>query len=72
MRWKGWGTRAGGMVTGEYFVMAKDEARARDQVRERIEEIYDGQGIIEVHVEPYDPTKDPAMAGMIQRSEVAQ
>lgn len=72
MLWKGWGTRAGGMVTGEYFVKAKDEARARDQVRERIEEIYDGQGIIAVHVEPYDPTKDPAMAGMIQRSEVDQ
>lgn len=72
MRWKGWGTRGGEVVTGEYFVKARDEARARDQVRDRIEEVYDGQGPIEVHVEAYDPTNDPAMAGMIEKTEVVQ
>jgi hypothetical protein len=72
MRWKGRGERNGEKTTGEYFVKAKTEAAARDQVRERIEEIYDGQGIISVHVEPYDPMNDPDMAGIIQRSEVAQ
>lgn len=66
MRWKGWGARNGKRITGEYFVIAKTECAARDQVRDRIEEVYDGQGIVVVHVEPYDPTKDPAMAGMIQ------
>lgn len=72
MRWKGWGERNGKKITGDYYVKAKTEAAARDQVRERIEEIYDGQGIISVHVEPYDPTTDPDMAGMIQCSEVTQ
>lgn len=69
---EGLGERNGQKITGEYYVKAKTEAAARDQVRDRIEEIYDGQGIISVHVEPYDPLTDPDMAGMIQRSEVTQ
>lgn len=72
MRWKGWGERNQERVTGEYFVIAKTEGAARDQVRNRIEEIYDGQGVIAVHVEPYDPAIDPELAGILQRSEVGQ
>lgn len=58
MQWLGWGEREGKRVTAEFVVSAKSDGSARDQVREKIEEQFDHQGIIAVHVRPLSPAHE--------------
>lgn len=67
MWWKGWGVRGGEKVTDTFYTRATSEDVARDEIRERIAERFDNQGVIAVVVEKGDPKADQALGEIVGR-----